>query len=103
MNPQKPKHSPGPWSFRPNPDTKRSGWYAHEVMAPADGRLPARRVALTDSRGLPLDKAEANAKLMAAATDLLAALVDLAAASSQAGVTQKYVDAALAAIAKAVG
>lgn len=102
-------HTPGPWSARPNSELKRRGWYSHEVVAPAHGRLPARRVALTDSRGMDPIQAEANARLIAAGPGILAALcallVDLAAQArgEPAPDLQRHIDAATELATRIVG
>lgn len=59
------KWTPGPWSMRRNIDPKKRGWYGHEIFGSA-----ARRLALTDSRGLFDGADEANARLIAAAPEM---------------------------------
>ena len=55
-----------------------------------------------DDNGLPVDEANANARLISAAPDLLAALQELVLAPNKVR-PEKYWDAARAAIAKATG
>lgn len=56
------KHTPGPWECRPSMEYP----WDYEISAPA-----------SEDRGEDPGEAEANARLIAAAPDLLAALVNL--------------------------
>lgn len=67
-----PKHTPGPWDFdfpyiiAPDPSERHPDLYIAEVAREDDdGRVP------------PEDEQDANARLLAAAPDLFAALADL--------------------------
>jgi hypothetical protein len=66
------KHTPGPWVVRQFP-TARGGTIAHwilDAIPDVDGKVVANAIAVASGTN---DDAEANAHLMAAAPDLLAA------------------------------
>jgi len=58
------KHTPGPWKY--DPDNERS-----DLIVRAGGLLLAE---VNDTRSWPLAQCQANARLIAAAPDMLAAL-----------------------------
>ena len=95
------KHTPGPWTFRPSPDNEEQYWI--------DGPIGLNPMVHDEKIGPPIanttlrpwiTESEANARLMAAAPDLLAALKDLL-PMWESGIKEPWVEAARAAIAKA--
>jgi hypothetical protein len=93
-------HTPGPWSCEPTPESSHWDW---KVTQP---RINGRRPYI----GIDTDNAEADSRLIAAAPDLLAALLLLQAevvASGNADADDfgwpRALSAAHAAIAKATG
>ena len=84
------KHTPGPWT--------------HEGHGDITGTENGRKydVACVYLR-LPAGRQEANAKLMAAAPDLLNALIEIVSADDAHELTQKHIESARATIAKATG
>ena len=88
-------HTKGPWALN---------WYVSciDVFSSDAATLIATIRRSTLSKGIDAD-ARANARLIAAAPELLEALCDLAESVRAAGITGPYLDAADAAIAKAKG
>ena len=89
------KHTPGPW--RMTPLSNRMIDVLHDVQTPGAITHALCRVQARDSW---IAEAEANARLIAAAPDLLAACMSIV--KSQPGTSSRQFDAARAAIAKAV-
>lgn len=94
----KAKHTPGPWRW-----SEPSNWHGLAALVTSDKHEPIAQVHM---RGWPKRTAIANARLIAAATDLLeaceAALADGPHNASH-GLSFQVVDALRAAIAKAKG
>ena len=91
------KHSNGPWSAIPGQDTI---WSIDDVKIATVSDLPWKENAITGHRFSDTSTELANARLIAAAPELLAALQELVLAPNKIR-PDKYWDAARAAIAKA--
>lgn len=93
------KHTEGPWTFDRD-------WNRIPTIIGADGSLVAdiRKSSVNKGGGVvDMPEREANARLIAAAPELLAALIPLAASPRGLEITIGQLDAARAAIAKAKG
>ena len=106
------KHTPGPWRFSEafGPENMHCGFEVEEARADFNYRGPVARLLHCEHiGGITLGESEANARLISAAPDMLAALSELVAnldGGAYAG--EKFPDghpmhAARAAIAKATG
>ena len=100
------QHTPGPWDFVGH-DAGGSGYHLVEIGANHPSNTPALAL-VTAPAGRPDSEAEANARLIAAAPELLAALECILKRYESAGVqcypeARREVIAARAAIAKATG
>ena len=94
-------HTPGPWAF------KMTGWQTNPA-AVYSPRRPGAVACIPARTSVPLDEQSANARLIAAAPELLAALESAQAWIARAGYTdrdkwQSVQEQARAAIAKAKG
>ena len=98
LEPNVMNHTPGPW--RVTPRSNRMIDVLHDVRTPGAITHALCRVQARDSW---IAEAEANARLVAAAPDMLAALVMLVAGDEDQCLDDEMFDAARAAIAKAVG
>jgi hypothetical protein len=92
------KHTPGPW-------VAEIGGQGSFMIEDSNARVLCQRAAWYSSM---VDESEANARLIAAAPDLLAALIAIADQLERVGDTRRhkdgqYIDEARAAIAKAEG
>lgn len=88
-------HTPGPWSLR------MTGWQTNPA-AIYSPRRPGAVACIPARTSVPLDEQSANARLIAAAPDLLAALEELLPMWSS-GIDEPWVERARNAIAKAKG
>ena len=95
------KHTPGPWEFGPSHSS--TGLAGQLVVRPA-GEFPHGEW-VADVGSMYDDHREANARLIAAAPDLLAALQKVVnhADAGTAAILDRLVEEARAAIAKATG
>ena len=91
------KHTPGPWRIATEP----SGIRARHIKA--DSYLTVCSFLTSVSRNCGPDEINANARLIAAAPDLLALLVELVDIEGPMPGTSAWGDKARAAIAKATG
>ena len=95
----KTKHTPGPWNADWATGLRNGSQQVIEWFVRSDGDdVSIAADIVNPANGLP---SESNARLIAAAPELLEALQELV--SWQTTAPQKYVDAAKAAIAKAIG
>jgi hypothetical protein len=89
-------HTPGPWAFR------MTGWQTNPA-AIYSPRRPGAVACIPARTSVPLDEQSANARLIAAAPDLLAALVWAVETADTEQYEADWYAAARAAIAKAKG
>jgi hypothetical protein len=67
------KHTPGPWEFVKSYKQDKNHWYAVVFTAQHTGKPHTPRAA--EAQGITKDECDANARLIAAAPDLLSALM----------------------------
>lgn len=91
-----PTHTPGPWAFR------MTGWQTNPA-AVYSPRRPGAVACIPARTSVPLDEQSANARLIAAAPELLAELENLVNAMENGWSDPAVADNARAAIAKAKG
>ena len=95
------KHTPGPWLIAESVVSRHAVTNMRRIRSKNEG---LEHGAVCDVYGIQDgSEASANARLIAAAPDLLDALIEIVSADDSHELTQKHIESARAAIAKATG
>ena len=70
-------HTPGPWQYQPEPDSRSDGYIRTVAEAIQPGATNMRAVARACHSGIGVYEMRANARLIASAPELLSALKQL--------------------------